>query len=180
MSGYLDVVFTSAVVATLTGALVNHYSDFFKLKRTSRRDALSLVIELEGYVLLCADKLSEHNIAVSSDNSAGHRLTTIPELPSLANIPAEVGLFWFKKPKLANRILVLPQEHKIAKQSADFWWKVVGDSDCADNASVSETAKIALLVLKLAKDIRKEFSLPARDLIFDSYDVENVICNHIE
>ena len=175
MSNYLEIVFTSAVVATVTGTVVTHYFDFYKQKRTSKLDALSLAVELEGYVLECADKLSGHETAVSSNDCAGCRLSAIPAFPALSALPIEAGLLWFKAPKLANRILALPQEHKIAVQSADFWWEVVGDRACADSASVLETARIASLALDLAKDIRKEFALPVRALVFGDYDVQEVV-----
>lgn len=175
MSNYLEIVFTSAVVATLTGTVVTHYFDFYKQKRSSKLDALGLAVELEGYVLECADKLSGHDTAISSRDCAGCRLLAIPTFPVLSASPVEAGLFWFKTPKLANRILALPQEYKISLQSSSFWWEVVGDRDCADSAIVLETAKLASLALELANDIRKEFSLPERTLVFGDYDVQKVI-----
>lgn len=180
METLTEIILTSAVISaavgSVTGVIANYYFDNTKQRFHTHLDALKLSVDLEGYVLLCADKLSDNVTAMQSGGSVGTKLTSIPDLPQL---PVEVGLLQFKKPELAHRILILNQEHEMAKQRAHFWWEVVADRDCEINATVNETAKFADKIMQLSIDLRKEFKLPTRDFIFGEFNVANIIQEHI-
>jgi len=181
MESLTEIILTSAVISaavgSISGAFAKYHFDSLKQKFHTNLDALKLAVDLEGYVLLCADKLSNHVTAVQSDGSAGTKLTSIPNLPPL---PVEVGLLQFKKPELAHRILILNQEYEMAKQRANFWWEVVGDQCCETNAIVNETAKLAYKIIQLTIDLRREFKLPSRDFIFGEFNVIDAIKRYME
>lgn len=167
-----STVVTSALVATIVGALINAWIESWKAKRTNKLDALTIAVELEGYAIICSDKLADHDTAVSSEGHAGRLLASVPDLPQLSVV---AGFFRPRKASLANRILVFPQEVHQADQNIAFWWDVVGDHDAMRNEAVAQVAKIGLKSLNLAGDIREEFMLPKRSLVFGKYDVRKVL-----
>ena len=172
MESLLSTVVTSALVATVAGAIINAWLDGRKSKRNTRLDALSTAVALEGYAITCANKLVDHDTAVSSEGHAGSFLGSFPQPPQL---PVVSGFLGPHKATVANRIMAFHQEVDQANQEANFWWSVVGDEDAAQVAIVQQVAKVGLDSLTLASDIRAAFNLPVRNLVFGTYDVYKVL-----
>jgi len=75
--------------------------------------------------------------------------------------------------------MIFPQEVKQANQYIAFWWDVTADVDQVRHAAVGQVAKIGLKALDLANDIREAFELPARNLVFGTFDVRKTLENTI-
>ncbi|MED5523826.1 MAG: hypothetical protein VX447_03610 [Pseudomonadota bacterium] len=176
MNELIATILTSALVSTIAGVAINAWLESRKTRQATRLDALKIAIQLEGYSINCADKLADHNTAVSSEGHAGKKLGAVPNLPELK---VAVGILRPKKAAVANKLLIFPQEYAQAEQSAAFWWDVVGDPDCSTSETVNQTAKLGLKSLELAKDIREAFNLPLRELVFGEYNVQNVLKENI-
>jgi len=172
MQNFLSTVITSSLVGTFTGAAINAFLEQRKAKQTSKIEALTIAISLEGYAITCAEKVEDHELAISSDGHTGLLLASLPSLPGLSVV---AGFLRPGKESIANRIMTFPQEVRQADQSVSFWWDVVGDEDSMRRAAVYKVAQIGLQSLNLAYDIRTEFNLPVRDLIFGEFDVRQVL-----
>lgn len=172
MQNFISIVVTSAVVATVAGAAFNAWLEGRKTKWSTKLDALTGAVALEGYAITCADKLADHQTAMSSCGHAGSLIGSVPDLPQLSVV---AGFLRPRKASVANRLLVFPQNVRQADQAAAFWWNVVGDMDAARNATVLHTARIGLEALSLARELRAAFDLPSRELIFGAYDVRKVL-----
>ena len=159
-------------MATITGAGINAFLEHRKAKQFSKVEALTIAVTLEGYAIRCADKIADHNTAISSAGHAGSLLASLPDLPQFSVV---AGFLRPGKESIANRIMTFPQEVRQADQSVSFWWDVVGDDDAMRQAAVYRVAQMGLQSLNLAFDIRKEFNLPIRDLIFGEYDVRQML-----
>jgi DNA topoisomerase IB len=69
-------------------------------------------------------------------------------------------------------MLSLPQHAFEAQQHVEFIWEVTGEPSEAAEIIGKESAKVALGAVNLARDLRKQFDLPSRDLRFGNLDVE--------
>ena len=163
-------------MATVAGAAINAWLESRKSKHATRFDALSAAVTLEGYALTCADKISDHDLALSSDGCAGSYLSSVPDLPELQVV---VGYLHPKKAAVANQLMIFPQEIKQADQYIAFWWDVTTDVGQVRNAAVEQVAIIGLRALDLAKDIRHAFKLPDRNLVFGNFDVRKTLENTV-
>jgi hypothetical protein len=172
MDSFLTTVITSSVVATICGAAINSWMEYRKSKQSARFDALATAVALEGYAITCADMISDHNTATTSEGAAGSLLGSVPALPQLSVV---VGFLRPQKVSIANRIMVFPQEVRQADQSVAFWWDVVGDSDAMHQEAKIQVAKMGLQSLDLARDIREAFKLPRRNLIFGQYNIHQLL-----
>lgn len=172
MESLITTVVTSALVATVVGAVINAWLDSRKSKHATRFDALSTAVALEGYALTCADKMSDHNLALSSNGHAGSFLGSVPELPELSVV---AGFLHPKKASVANRLMIFPQEIRQADQYIAFWWDVAADVDQTRSVAVGEVAQIGLNALVLATDIREAFKLPIRELVFGEFNVRQML-----
>lgn len=172
MESVFSTVVTSAVIATVVGATINAWLDARKTQSSTRFDALRAAIALEGYAITCAERIADHETAVSSDGHAGSFMGNVPTLPELTVV---AGFLRPRKASVANRLLMLPQEIRQADQVAEFWWDVVGDEDAARNAATLHTATLAIQALALASDVRTVFGLPTRDLVFGAHDVREFL-----
>jgi hypothetical protein len=168
----LSTVVTSAVVATIVGAAINAWLEARRSRWNTRLDALRAAITLEGYAVTCADKIADHENAVSSAGHAGSLMGSVPDFPE---VTVAAGFLRPRRASVPNRLLVFPQEVRQADQTASFWWEVVGDQDAAQNAATQYAASMGVLALELASDIRKVFDLPTRDLVFGEYNVREVL-----
>ena len=172
MIAHLTTILTSAVVASITGIAFHAWLEWRKNWQTTRLNALKISVKLEGYSLTCAGQLDNHNTAINSGGEAGSILKKAPAFPELV---ITVGILTYNKAKIANRLAILPQEHNQAEQAISFWWEVVGDQDCAASEAANQTARLGMEAFNLAKDIRRTFSLPKRELIFGIYNIEGVL-----
>mgnify|MGYP001563601131 FL=1 len=172
MESLITTVVTSALVATVAGAAISAWLDSRKSKHATRFDALSAAIALEGYAITCANKVSGHDLALSSEGHAGSFLGSVPELPELSVV---AGLLRPKKASVANRLMIFPQEIRQADQYIAFWWEVTVDVDVMRSAAVGKVAQIGLMALDLATDIREAFKLPARELVFGKFNVRQTL-----
>ena len=172
MENLFSTIVTSALVATVAGAAITAWLERGRTKHTTRFDALSAAVALEGYAIQCADRLSDHELAVSSGGHAGAPIGNVPELPELSVV---AGFLRPKKASIANRIMVFPQEIRQADQYVAFMWDVTADIEEVRDAAVSKAASMGLQALLLAEDIRSAFKLPARELEFGKFDVRAVL-----
>lgn len=172
VENFLSTVVTSSLVGTVSGAAINAWLERRKTRQATRLDALTAAVALEGYAIICADKIADHSTAVSSDGHAGSVIGSVPELPELTVV---AGFLRPRKVSVANRLLVFPQDVRQADQAVAFWWDVVGDRDAGRNAALIQTARMGLQSLSLASDIRTAFDLPSRELVFGEYDVRKVL-----
>lgn len=176
MNELIPTILTSALVASIAGIAINAWLETRKSKQATKLDALKVAIELEGFALDCADKLQEHGTAISSQGLAGAILGRMPDMPQL-NIA--VGFLRPKKAKVANRLLIFPQEYAQAEQTLSFWWDVVGDPEYNTTEVTNQTAMIGLKAIKLAQDIRAAFKLPNRELVFGNYEVKSILDGYV-
>lgn len=168
MLQFVSVVTTSAVVATIIGFLLNLFLARLTEHSSARLEALRAAVALEGYAIFCADAVSKHDIAVSSEEHAGKFIGALPDLPE---IEISIGLLRPKRAIVANHVAIFPQEVQQADQSITFWWDIVGDLDAARNAAKHACARIGIQSLKLASELRSTFDLPERKLVFGQYDI---------
>ncbi len=172
MNSLLTTVITSSLVATVTGALINAWMEYRKSIQSVRFDALATAIELEGYAITCAEKISDHYTAATSDGSAGSLLGSVPNLPKYSVV---AGFLRPRRASIANRLLAFPQDVRQADQSIAFWWDVVGDPDAMHQEAKAQVSRIGLLSLDLACEIRKEFDLPIRVLVFGKFNIRKIL-----
>jgi hypothetical protein len=177
MEALITTIITSAVVATVAGAVMNAWLESRKSKHATRFDALSAAVSLEGYAINCADRISDHNLATSSGGHAGSYLADIPELPELSVV---VGFLQPKRASVANKLMIFPQEARQASQAVAFWWDVTADIEQTREAAVQEAAQIGLKALAIAKELRSAFKLPERHLIFGSFNVRKTLQENIK
>ncbi|WP_306591776.1 hypothetical protein [Geothrix sp. 21YS21S-4] len=172
MNNLLTTIITSSLVATITGAIINGYIEDRKSKQSVRFEALAIAVALEGYAIICANKISAHNTAVTSEGAASLLLRSVPKFPQFSGV---IRFFGPRKMSLANRIMMFSQEVYQANQSVAFWWEVVGDLEAMYQEAKIQGAKMGLQSLDLARDIREEFKLPHRILIFGDYDIRQLL-----
>jgi hypothetical protein len=177
MESLITTVVTSALVATAAGAAINAWLDSRKSRHTTRFDALSAAVVLEGYAVTCADKVCDHDLALSSGGCVGSFLGRIPDLPELSVV---AGFLRPKKASVANRLMIFPQEIRQADQYIAFCWDVTGDVDEARNATVGQVAQIGLKALELATDMREAFNLPIREVVFGSFNVRQTLKSSVQ
>lgn len=172
MEQFLSTVVTSALVATIAGAAINAWLENRKSKHAARFDALSAAVSLEGYAITCANELSNHELAMSSGGHAGSSIGNVPELPQLSVV---AGFLKPKRAEVADRLMTFPQEVRQASQLAGFMWDVTADEDVVREAAATQSAKMGLRALELAKDLRKVFRLPPRQVLVGKFNVEKVL-----
>ena len=168
-------VVTSALVATIAGAAINYWLQSRKEKHVTRFDALIAAISLEGYAISCADKLSDHDLAKSSEGHAGTYIGSLPELPKVSVV---AGFLKPKRAKVADRLLFFPYEVRQADQVAAFLRDVTTDIDAVRETSAAQAAEMGLRALELASDTRKAFKLPQRSAVFGVFDVRKILEEH--
>lgn len=167
MEPFLPTVVISTLISTVAGAFLNAWLESRKTKKLTRFEALSAAVNLEGYAIACAGKISDHYLALSSDGHAGKFMATLPEIPEL---PVVAGFLNPKKAKVAERLMTLPQEVQQAEQFVAFIWEI-NDIYGVRKEATSQTAKTGMCALELATDIRNKFHLPKRHLIFGEFDI---------
>ena len=177
MDSLITTVVTSALVATVAGAAINAWLDNRKSKHATRFEALSAAVTLEGYALVCADKIADHDLALSSDGHAGTFLGSVPEFPELSIV---AGFLRPKKASVANRLMIFPQDIRQADQQITFWWDVTADEEQTRAEAVMQVSQVGIKALDLALDIREAFKLPARELVFGNYDVRQTLTANIK
>jgi len=84
MQEILLTIITSAVVATVVGVVINAWLEARKSNWSTKLDALKIAVALEGYAINCANNLTDHNLAVSSEGHAGSFMGGVPEFPELS------------------------------------------------------------------------------------------------
>lgn len=168
----LTTVITSAVVATIAGALLNAWLESRREKHSTRFQALSAAVALEGYAITCAEAISHNDLAEQSLGHAGAFMGSVPEFPTIS-VPA--GFLRPSKAKVASRLMVFPQEIRQADQWVGLQWDFTAEDEAVREAAVEQSAKIGLAAIDLASDIRKAFKLPERQLIFGVFDVEKTL-----
>ncbi len=151
---------TRALVATIDSAVINAWIESWKSRRSTKLDALTVAVELDGYAMTCSEKLSEHDVASISDGSVGNYLGRVPDLPELY---MGAGFFCRRKANPANRILVFPQEVCQVDQPISFWWNV-GEPGAMRSVAEKQVAKIGFMSSNLASELGEEFNLSGRDL----------------
>lgn len=176
MENLFSTVVTSALVATIAGAAINAWLEARKDKHSTRFEALSVAVSLEGYTITCADLLSGHDLAMSSGGHAGSYMGRVPPLPELS---LTAGFLKPYRAKVAGRLMAFPQEVRQADQVAAFLWGVTADVDAVRESSAAQVAKMGMKAIELAKDIRKAFGLPKRELVFGKYDIHESLINSL-
>lgn len=166
MKELLPVVFTSAVVATIVGTAINAWLESRKSKWVARFNALKASVTLEGYALEC-----------DSGGAAGKYLADVPELPKLT---ITAGFLRPAKAKLANRLMVFPQDVIQAEQAVAFYWDVLGGVEDTSSEAANQSARVGLNSLNLARDIRAEFKLPPRKMIIGKFEIREVLSKSVE
>ena len=172
MQEILLTIITSAVVATDVGVVINAWLEARKSNWSTKLDALKMAVALEGYAINCANNLTDHNLAISSEGHAGSFMGGVPEFPELS---IAVGFLKTKRASVANQLLVFPQEICQAEQYVSGYWDCVGDHEGTREIAVEQAAKMGLQSLTLTKDIRSAFDLPSRDIVFGQYSVQDVL-----
>lgn len=175
MGNILLTFITSSIFATIAGVAINIFLERQKTKQSNKLEALTIAVALEGYSIACADKIDNHNTAMSSEGYAGSLLASVPDLPRFSVV---AGFIQPRKAEIANRIMIFPQELRQADQLVAFWWDVVGDREAMHQAAKGQAAKMGLLSLDLARDIRSVFKLPARKLIFGEFNVRQILIDN--
>ncbi len=177
MDELITTILTSAVVSSIATTAISSWLESRKSKVSTKLEALKASVELEGYAINCADKLANHELAISSAGHAGAFLADVPDIPPL-NIA--VGFLRPKKYQVANRLLIFPQEHNQAKQVVLFMWDVTCDPDSCNKEAAMQTAKMGLKAVSLAEDLRNAFKLPDRELVFGTHDIKETLKDNIE
>ena len=172
MDQFFSTVVTSALVATVAGAAINAWLEARKDKHSTRFEALSVAVSLEGYAINCADLLSDHSLAISS---AGHAGSYMGRLPTLPDLSLTAGFLKPNKAKVADSLMAFPQEVRQADQVTAFLWDVTTDIEAVRESSADQAAKMGLKALELANDIRSAFRLPKRELAFGEYDIHKLL-----
>ncbi|MGM0701429.1 MAG: hypothetical protein ACQEUG_03410 [Pseudomonadota bacterium] len=167
-----ETVVTSAVVATVVGAAINEWQHSRRVKHSARFEALSAAVALEGYAIECAERISDHDLAVDSAGHAGAFLGTVPDLPRLS---VAASLLRPRKAALADRLMTFPQDARQADQFVAFWWDVTADAEETREAAVTKAAQMGVQAVRLATALRTEFTLPPRKLVFGQFDVLNAL-----
>ena len=109
----LSTVITSALVATIAGALINAWLENRREKHSTRFEALSAAVTLEGYAITCAEAIFHNGLAEQSLGHAGAFMGSVPKFPTIT-VPA--GFLKPEKAKVADRLMVFPQEIRQADQ----------------------------------------------------------------
>ncbi|WP_431024180.1 hypothetical protein [Halomonas sp. H5] len=169
---YLSTVITSAVVATIAGALINAWLESRRERHSTRFEALSAAVTLEGYAITCAEAISHNDIAEQSLGHAGAFMGSVPEFPTIS-VPA--GFLKPEKAKVADKLMVFPQEIRQADQWVGLQWDFTAEVEAVREAAVEQSAQMGLSAIELASNIRKAFNLPERKLIFGVFDVEKTL-----
>ena len=146
---------------------MNLYSDRKKHKNNAEFLATQIAVQLEGYAIECADKISEHTTAEDSDNHAGRLIGKIPEYPPLPTSDS----YNLLNRGIVDEVLQFPQERQMADKAAYFWWDVVGDPECCNAAYKDNTIRMGERAARLAKKIRNFYKLPERKLVFGEWDI---------
>jgi len=155
---------TSGVVAALIPALIERR----KNKLSNQLSALKSAITLEGYAIDCANALSKHELAESSNGCAGTLLSRPLELPTFEIDPSLLAL---SKGRVADSMLTLEQEYQQANQTLEFLWDVSADpEECVEEGRI-QARKLGALALALARDIRIASKLPKRAMNIGGFDV---------
>lgn len=175
MEQYFPTVVISTLVATVAGALLNAWLENRRTKKTTRFNALSAAVSLEGYAIACAEKISDHGLADQSGGYAGHFMAGLPELPDL---PVVAGFLKPRKAKVADRLMTFPQEVRQGSQIAAFLWEITADIDDVRETEATQAAKAGTCALELAVDIRSAFRLPQRDLVFGEFDIYKTLSGY--
>ncbi len=164
--------FGSNLITVMLGSgaafgILNWFSE--RQKRTEEVEFLAtrLAVQLEGYAIECADKVSDHDTATDSDNTAGAVIGKIPEFPPLP----ESESYRLLKRDLLDEMLQFPQLRFMAENAAIFWWNVVGDPDSCRVAYRDNTISMGERAAGLAKRLREKYSLPKRTLIYGEWDI---------
>ncbi|OLO09171.1 hypothetical protein BTW08_02895 [Salinicola sp. MH3R3-1] len=176
MEQFFSTVITSALVATVAGAAINAWLENRKDRQATKFDALSAAVSLEGYAITCAENLADHDLAKASDGHAGSFIGRVPDLPDLSVV---AGFIKPQKAEIAHRLMVFPQEVRQADQVAAFLWDVAVDVEATRAAAADQAARMGLYASELAKDIRRVFLLPKRDLVVGEFDVNKVLKEYI-
>jgi|GEM_PF-2956732 len=171
----LITILTSAVVAAVVGPLVTDWIQGRKSRQNARYDALSAAVALEGYAIECATAVINHDLVGESGGHAGAPMSKVPDVPELPNITVVVEFLRPGKAALASQMLSFPQLAFQAQQHVEFIWDVTGEPSEAAETLGKESAKVALRAVELAKELRKEFTLPSRELAFGKFDVEKTL-----
>lgn len=172
-----ETVVTSALVATVVGAVINEWQHSRRVKHSARFEALSAAVLLEGYAIECAERISDHDLAVDSAGHAGAFLGKVPDLPRLC---VAASLLRPRKAALADRLMTFPQDARQADQFVAFWWDVTADTEEAREAAVTKAAQIGVQAAHLASALRTEFKLPPRNLLFGQFDVRKALEKRVD
>lgn len=170
-----STIFTSAAVAAFVGPLVTEWLQSRKSRQNARLDALYAAVALEGYGIQCARAVINHDLVGETDGHAGAPMSQVPEVPELPELRVVGEFLRPRKAALASRLLSLPQEALQAQQHVEFWWDVTGEPGETAEVLGRETAKVALSAVELASQLRREFGLPSRALVFGKFDVEHTL-----
>ncbi len=171
----LSTVITSALVATVAGAAINEWLRSRVAKQTARFDALAAAVSLEGYGISCAQAIINHDLVYDSEGHTGAPLPRVPELPDLPRISVVAEFLRPRKGALIDRVLSLPQKIHQAQQHVEFWWDVTADREDTSDVLAKHAAGIGLEAIDLAADLRTDFDLPSRDLVFGELDVRRTL-----
>lgn len=138
--------------------------------------ATTLAVQFEGYAIDCADKVSDHQLATDSDGCAGKLIGKIPDF----NLVTQHEGYRLLDRAVLDEILQFPQERLLAERAAIFWWDVVGDPDCCNNAYRDNTVKVAHHALMLATKLRSRYKLPKRSMAYGEWDIREFLAKEVQ
>lgn len=171
----LSTVVTSALVATVAGAVINEWLRSRSAKQTAKYDALEAAVVLEGYGASSARAIINHDLVAESGGHAGAPLRRVPELPDLPRVKVVAEFVRPRKGALMDRMLSLPQMVEQAQQFVDFWWDVTADPEDTSDVLATQSALVGAEAVDLAAALRAEFGLPNRELVFGTFDVKETL-----
>lgn len=160
----------TGVITSLVGYWLANRKTKFENKEDSEFLAEKLAFHLEKYAIKAAKELSLTVLHQHSDGYLGKPNYGIPEIDQLP----EDENYKLISSSLRSRAYSIPDEIDVR----NMW--ISNDPSCANAEdhlirTVPETAEVALIALKLAKDLRKAYKLPSRSLQVDQWNMEEFL-----
>lgn len=168
------VLITAILGSSITTAVVNY---FLRKKERVKEEtkqasflAHEIAILLERYILSTFNMIAEDEDAFHRRLQADyyhddHELTSVPDLPELPKVEG----YHLLDTKLRNDIYEMFDLINIANDKLSASFEHLEDMEFLDGI-ISAKANVSLQAWKLAKKLRKEYSLGDRSLTFDDFD----------
>lgn len=171
----VKLVITSSLISTFLGKLWDYFKEKNVSKAQKRFEALKIANTLEGYVIECANAISDQSMYYEENGKIGKLMNDIPPIPT---IEISENLIAYQNGKLVNTLLQLKQDLNIHKEEIAFY-KRVTDEDVLAATARSLTTDFALKCFVTAKELRRKAKLPERELVFMEYDVIDTLIKSI-